>query len=149
MSFAKNYISLDELKDRSVMVLVGQAISHTTTLSQPGNLPWTTTEIDVERMLLNRTGFNPERVLVRQVGPNTETMHISAAHPLPELGKRYLLFLTPAVVVDDVYYTVGAYQGVYEITAEETVHPISGLNRAWPVPIRSAPLKDVARTLKA
>jgi hypothetical protein len=147
MSFAKDFTSLDELKDESVMVLVGRAISHDSALTQPGNMPWTTTEVDVERMLLNRLDFKPERVLVRQAGPNTETIHISAAHPLPELGERYLLFLTPAVVVHDVYYPVGAYQGVYQIRADETVHPIPGLNRAWPVPIRGALLTDIAHAL--
>src|ERR1700681_680857 len=48
MSFVKHYTSVDELKDESLMVLVGRAISHTSTRSQPSNMPWTISEIDVE-----------------------------------------------------------------------------------------------------
>ena len=69
--------------------------------------------------------------------------------PLLTPGTRYLLFLTPAVVVPDQFYPVGALRGVFTISPDDMVDSYNDAAAEIGVAVRGTPLEQLTATIRA
>jgi hypothetical protein len=122
MSLVKGYQNWSELVMDAPVVVVGVAVSSREETGWRG-IPVTITAFAVETLVLACDGQAHQVVHVQQFGPIPPNMWVEDTWPLPVIGDRYLLFLTPALR-SGVYFPVGAYQGVFHVTRGDQVQPI-------------------------
>lgn len=122
MSLVKGYRRWTELVVDAALIMVGSAGPDRQDIGLFG-LPETITTFEVEILVLARDGEPHPTVDVQQTGPIPPNMWVEDTWPLPVTGERYLLFLKPALRTG-IYYSVGAYQGVFHVTQDDRVLPV-------------------------
>ena len=126
-SLAHNFTSLGELKGASTLIVVGTMITQKTEIGNHGT-PWTLSTLSIERTLMGKSAVG-QTVVVKQMGGRTSdgTQWIMDGFPLLKIGTRYVLFLTPSLTLN-VFYTVGAPQGVFLTNTNGEVDSLAGPN---------------------
>ncbi len=150
MHLAREYPSWGHLKGASALIVLGAASAqHTETPTGVGDIPWTTTTVQVERSL-SAAAAAPQTVLIRQAG-GVDTNGVpskSVDFPLLTSGDRYLLFLTPSPIAGQ-YYTVGAPQGVFRIDPDGLANSFTDEAAQIGVSVHGLPLDRLISAVQA
>jgi len=144
-----DFRSWGALKGASDLIVVGTAGAQRTT-ADDHNIPWTATTVRIDRSLQGDIAPG-HSVDVRQTGgvtPDGTDIHIQD-FPLLTPGTRYLLFLTPAVVVPAQFYPVGALCGVFTISPDDLVDSYNDAAADIGVAVRGIPLEPLTATIHA
>ena len=144
-----DFRSWGALKGASDLIVAGTAGAQRTT-ADDHNIPWTATTVRIDRSLQGDIAPG-HSVDVRQTGgvtPDGTDIHIQD-FPLLTPGTRYLLFLTPAVVVPDQFYPVGAPRGVFTISPDDMVDSYNVAAVEIGVAVRGIPLEQLTTTIHA
>jgi hypothetical protein len=125
-SLAHTYKSLGELKGDSTLIVVGTVSNQQTAVGNHG-IPYTNSTFLIERTVMSKSSPS-QTILVRQMGGVTSdgTQWVVEGFPLLQTGSRYVLFLTPALSPGE-FYTVGAPQGVFTVSAGDTVSSFTNI----------------------
>jgi hypothetical protein len=147
VSLVRSFDSWHELKAATLYVVLGTAGAQQSVVNTH-HFPWTTTDVTVDRTLIGPQGQAPHSLLVRQRGSNASgNVTIVIGVPMLIPGQRYLLFLTPTVIIPDVYYPVGSYQGVFVISKDDLVSSISWEAAQAGVSVNNAPLAQIVQAI--
>jgi len=147
-SLAYNFRTWGQLKAMTDLAVVGVAGSQSM-VSGPQQMPWTDTTVEVQQILLNRSGVAPAEVVVRQLGGMFHNVPVSSTDfPLLAPGTRYLFFLTRDVLDSSKYFTVGSFQGVFAISPDGQVNSLAKRGDGVGVVVDKGALPTIVQTLK-
>lgn len=141
--FAHTYTSLGELKGASSLIVLATVQSQSVVYNKRG-VPSTISTVSIERVQKGAAGHT---IGVKQMGGlgRDGTQWEMENFPLLAKGTRYLLFLTPSPT-PDVYYPVGAPQGVYIASANGAVIP---LNAQLGIPVGNISVDQLINDVQA
>jgi len=91
-----------------------------------------------------------QTVVVKQIGGRTSdgTQWVMDGFPLLKIGTRYVLFLTPSLT-PNVFYTVGAPQGVFVTNANGEVDSLTEPNIQTGVSVQHVALATFIQNVQA
>ena len=144
-----DFRSWGALKGASSLIVVGMASAQRTT-ADDHNIPWTATAVRIDRSLQGdiAPGLSVDVLQTGGVTPDGTDIHIQD-FPLLTPGIRYLLFLTPAIVVPDQFYPVGALRGVFTISPDGVVDSYNDAAADIGVAVKAIPLEQLTATVHA
>jgi hypothetical protein len=146
ISIAKTFKSWGELKGASTLIAFATAGTQQGEIGVQG-FPWTTTSVHVEQVLRGSAQVG-QTVLVRQVGGTAGgRTDVADEFPLLSPGTRYLLFLTPSPLSGQ-WYPVGAFQGVFTVSADGMVNSLVG-GTAGGMTVKDMALSEVVQAVQA
>ncbi len=144
LTLAHTYTSLKELKKDSTLIVLGNVQAQQTFIGAHG-VPYTISTFNVERTVMSKSTPS-QTVRVRQAGGVTPdgTRWYSEDFPLLQISVRYILFLTPSLD-PAVLYPVGAPQGVFTVSASNTVSSFSEVG----VLVKGVPLDTFVKEIQS
>lgn len=125
-SIAHTYMSLNELKSASTLIVMGTVVGQKSSVGNHG-IVYTVSTLRVERILLGKPTTS-STVQVRQQGGIAPdgTRWIVEDFPLLNIGSRYILYLTPSPYAVE-FYPVGAPQGVFVVNTNSSVSSLTAV----------------------
>jgi hypothetical protein len=109
-------MSVEELTDKSAVVVMGQATDSWTSWNPQHTRIYTYSRVKVNRAL---KGSQPETVVVKQIGGSADgyTQHIAGVQTMRS-GESAVLFLRPSEAQDGTYVIVGLMQGHFRVARD-------------------------------
>jgi hypothetical protein len=109
-------MSVEELTDKSSVVMVGKAADTWTSWNPQHTRIYTYSRVKVGRVL---KGSQSETLVVKQIGGSAGgyTQHIAGVHAMSS-GENVVLFLRPSEAQDGTYVIVGLMQGHFRVARD-------------------------------